>query len=110
MSSNKNEPDQPGLWDELGENKPAGQRSRCRRPSASTAPDAPAAQAPNAPAEADRHLWSVDDVAAFLGVPKKTIYAWRTTGKGPKGFRVGKHLRWHPRTVFEWLLQLEGER
>jgi hypothetical protein len=49
----------------------------------------------------------VDDVSAVLGVPKATIYGWRTAGKGPKGFRVGKHLRWHPRTVFEWSLRLE---
>jgi hypothetical protein len=52
----------------------------------------------------------VDDVSAFLGVPKGTIYGWRTAGKGPKGFRVGKHLRWHPRTVFEWSLRLEDEQ
>jgi predicted DNA-binding transcriptional regulator AlpA len=52
----------------------------------------------------------VDDVAVFLGVPKKTIYAWRTAGKGPKGFRVGKHLRWHARTVFAWSLQQEDEQ
>ena len=52
----------------------------------------------------------MDDVSIFLGVPKRTIYAWRTAGKGPKGFRVGKHLRWHPRTVFAWSLQQEDEQ
>ncbi|UMG94386.1 helix-turn-helix domain-containing protein [Nocardioides sp. TF02-7] len=52
----------------------------------------------------------MDDVAAFLGVPKKTIYSWRTAGKGPKGFRVGKYLRWHPRTVHEWSLRQEDDQ
>jgi predicted DNA-binding transcriptional regulator AlpA len=52
----------------------------------------------------------VDDVAAFLGVPKKTIYSWRTIGQGPKGFRVGKHLRWHPRTVLEWSMRQEDDQ
>jgi len=72
------------------------QVSARRRPSpSSAAPDTPVTPAVKAPTEID-HLWSVADVAGFLGVPKKTIYSWRTSGKGPKGFRVGKHLRWHP--------------
>lgn len=109
MSRDENELDQPALWDEFTESKPACRRSRQRRPSTPAPPDTPAAPAPKAPAQVDR-LWTVDDVEAFLGVPKKTIYAWRTVGKGPKGFRVGKYLRWHPRTVLEWSLQTEDEQ
>ena len=30
-------------------------------------------------------LWSIEDVANYLGVPKQTIYSWRHTGYGPKG-------------------------
>lgn len=110
MSRDENRLDQPGLWDESIEQTPARQNPRCRQPSTQPAPDTvPPPSTKTAPVEADR-LWNIDEVAAFLGVPKKTIYAWRTVGRGPKGFRVGKHLRWHPRTVFEWSLRLESEQ
>ncbi|TWG98545.1 helix-turn-helix protein [Nocardioides sp. J9] len=46
-------------------------------------------------------------MAAYLGVPVKTVYAWRSRGRGPKGFRIGKHLRWRVATVFEWSLDQE---
>lgn len=52
-------------------------------------------------------LWDIDDVATFLGVTKQTIYTWRTTGYGPAGFRVGKHLKWRPSTVIAWTVRLE---
>ena len=106
MRTNRN---QPGLWDELTEEQPQSPRSRRRPSPSSEAPDTPVTPAAKSPTELDQ-LWNVADVAAFLGVPKKTIYSWRTAGKGPKGFRVGKHLRWHPRTVFEWSLRLEDEQ
>ena len=52
-------------------------------------------------------LWDIDDVADYLGVTKQTIYSWRTTGYGPAGFRVGKHLRWRAATVIGWTVRLE---
>ena len=48
-------------------------------------------------------LWSVRDVARFLGVPAKTVYAWRSRGEGPPCFRVGKHLRFRRSEVETWL-------
>lgn len=48
-------------------------------------------------------LWSVRDVARFLGVPVPTIYAWRHRRAGPPAFRLGKHLRFRPSEVAEWL-------
>ena len=35
-------------------------------------------------------LYSVAELADFLGVPPATIYAWRGAGKGPRGIRVGR--------------------
>lgn len=59
----------------------------------------------------DAHeLWDIDQVASYLGVPKQTIYTWRTTGYGPRGFRVGKHLRWRATTVVQWTVSLESEQ
>lgn len=105
MNGNEIQPDQPGLWDEPERSDTASARQRRRRTSTPATSDTP----PTAPPEVAQ-LWTVDDVSAFLGVPKSTVYGWRTAGRGPKGFRVGKHLRWHPRTVFEWSLRLEDEQ
>jgi len=55
-------------------------------------------------------LWTIDQVADYLGVPKQTIYCWRTTGYGPHGFRVGKHLRWRASTVLAWTADLERDQ
>jgi excisionase family DNA binding protein len=48
-------------------------------------------------------LMTVDDLAAMCGVPKATVYKWRSTGEGPPGLRLGKHLRFRPRDVEQWL-------
>lgn len=105
MSGNEN---QPGLWDEPVASEPTRDHSRPPRAGSPAA----TGTAPSPPRERPEiaQLWTVDDVSTFLGVPKATIHGWRTAGKGPKGFRVGKHLRWHPRTVFEWSLRLEDEQ
>ena len=55
-------------------------------------------------------LWTIDEVASYLGVPKQTVYCWRTSGYGPAGFRVGKHLRWRASTVISWTIELERQR
>lgn len=34
-------------------------------------------------------LLSIDDLAGYLGLPVRTIYAWRTEGKGPRGVLLG---------------------
>jgi excisionase family DNA binding protein len=48
-------------------------------------------------------LLSVEDLAAYLGVPLATIYAWRYRRQGPPGFRVGRHLRFRERDIEEWI-------
>ena len=47
------------------------------------------------------HL-SPQDLAARVGVPVATVYNWRTTGYGPRGFRVGKYLRYRLADVEAW--------
>lgn len=54
------------------------------------------------PRPGDR-LWSVHDTSAFLGVPVGTLYQWRTRHQGPPGYRVGRHLRYDPAEVRQWL-------
>lgn len=50
-----------------------------------------------------RPLWGVDTLAGFLGVPVKTVYEWRSSGSGPRGFRVGKYVRYREEDVMDWL-------
>jgi excisionase family DNA binding protein len=48
-------------------------------------------------------LLNVHELSAVLGVPEATLYAWRTHGKGPRGIRVGRHLRYRPEDVKSWI-------
>lgn len=51
-------------------------------------------------------LWSVQDVAEYLGVPVTTLYRWRSHRYGPSARRVGKHLRYRAADVIEWVERL----
>lgn len=48
-------------------------------------------------------LWSVDDLAAYLAVPKATVYRWNSRQAGPPYVRVGKHARYRRLDVEAWL-------
>jgi len=48
-------------------------------------------------------LLSTRQLADYLQVPETTIYLWRTEGRGPVGFRVGKRLRFKASDVEQWL-------
>ena len=48
-------------------------------------------------------LLSPRELAAYLGVPVKSLYVWRHNGHGPQGIRVGKHIRYRRAAVEQWL-------
>jgi excisionase family DNA binding protein len=48
-------------------------------------------------------LMSPFDVAKYLGVPLRTVYRWRSRGNGPRGYRVGRHVRYRCSDVERWL-------
>ncbi|PXY28220.1 helix-turn-helix transcriptional regulator [Prauserella muralis] len=50
-------------------------------------------------------LLSIDDLADYLGIPKNTLYQWRTKGYGPQGRRIGKHVRYRMEDVDTWIEQ-----
>jgi predicted DNA-binding transcriptional regulator AlpA len=52
-------------------------------------------------------LWSIEDVSTYLGVPVKTLYAWRLKKVGPTAVRIGKHLRYDPDAVVDWVKSRE---
>lgn len=42
-------------------------------------------------------------MAEWLGVPIATVYQWRTKGYGPKGVKIGRHVRYRLSDVESWL-------
>ena len=50
----------------------------------------------------DRIL-TAEELAEYLAVPLRTVYAWRYRGGGPVGFRVGRHLRYRWVDAERWI-------
>lgn len=48
-------------------------------------------------------LLSPTELADYLKVPLKTVYNWRQGGSGPRGIRVGKHVRYRQSDIDAWL-------
>jgi excisionase family DNA binding protein len=48
-------------------------------------------------------LLTIDELAAHLGVPTRTLYGWRYRNEGPPAIRVGRHLRYNWADVEAWL-------
>jgi excisionase family DNA binding protein len=53
-------------------------------------------------------LITTAELAEYLDVPIGTVYAWRNRGDGPRGFRVGRHIRFRPEDVTAWLESKDG--
>lgn len=51
-------------------------------------------------------LWTVQEVADYLGVSIHTVYCWRSTDSGPPGRRIGRRLRYRPQDVRAWVAGL----
>jgi excisionase family DNA binding protein len=47
-------------------------------------------------------LWTVNDVARFLGMHPKTVYDWAARGELPC-FRLGNRLRFSPTELTRWV-------
>ena len=78
--------------------------TRHGRPVRVATPGAGVPPLPSPPMPDCPRLWTVGDVADFLGVPVSTLHQWRYLGRGPGAFRVGKHLRYDPDVVRRWLV------
>ncbi|MHC0434028.1 helix-turn-helix domain-containing protein [Streptomyces sp. O3] len=53
----------------------------------------------------DRYLTPEDLVTMFSLPSVETVYAWRRKRIGPPAFRVGKHLRYDPTAVRQWVTE-----
>ena len=52
---------------------------------------------------------SLSQLATQLGVSVQTLYDLRSQGRGPRGFRVGRELRFRVSEVEAWLAQMEAD-
>ncbi|MGX1711377.1 helix-turn-helix domain-containing protein [Streptomyces albidoflavus] len=57
------------------------------------------------PSQDRRPLATPDELAAYLGVPKATIYRWSSRGGGVPMLRIGRHLRARWVDVDAWVEQ-----
>lgn len=48
------------------------------------------------------HLWTAEETAQFLQIPKATLYHWHYLRIGPKPGRAARHLRYDPAEVLSW--------
>ena len=51
---------------------------------------------------------TLSELAACLAVSVQTLYDLRSKGQGPRGFRVGRELRFRRSEVDSWLGRLEA--
>jgi predicted DNA-binding transcriptional regulator AlpA len=48
-------------------------------------------------------LMTLAELCEELSITEPTAYYWRQTGKGPKGARIGKNLRYRRADVQAWV-------
>jgi hypothetical protein len=48
-------------------------------------------------------LLGVAELADYLGVPPQRVYDWRLSGTGPRGYRIGRELKFPVSEVRRWL-------
>jgi excisionase family DNA binding protein len=48
-------------------------------------------------------LLSPEELSGWLKIPVSTIYGWRVKGVGPKGIRIGRHVRFRASDVEAYL-------
>lgn len=46
---------------------------------------------------------SPEELATYLGIPIGTVYRWRGHGEGPRGLKLGRHVRYRRGDVEAWL-------
>jgi len=51
----------------------------------------------------DDKFLSPCELAAYLGVPLKTVRAWRHRKEDPPAIKLGKHIRYRKADVKRWL-------
>lgn len=53
--------------------------------------------------ETESRWLTAEELAAEMGIPKQTIYKWRVEGRGPRGHKFGRHLRFSREDINAWI-------
>jgi predicted DNA-binding transcriptional regulator AlpA len=62
------------------------------------------------PSELPNRFLTPEDLVEMFELPSvETVYQWRRKDTGPRGFRVGRHLRFDPNDVRIWVDSLMGK-
>ncbi|MDQ3358192.1 MAG: helix-turn-helix domain-containing protein [Actinomycetota bacterium] len=61
----------------------------------------------NAQRDVIEQILSISELAARLRISVQTLYDLRRQGRGPRGFRVGRELRFRLSEVDSWLNRME---
>ncbi len=51
---------------------------------------------------------TLSELAAFLSVSNQALYDLRSKGRGPRGFRVGRQLRFRLSEIEAWIASMEA--
>jgi predicted DNA-binding transcriptional regulator AlpA len=54
-------------------------------------------------------MWDIDKVSQFLGIPKGTLYQWRSSGRGPRSYKPGNTVLYDPFDVRAYLIATAKE-
>lgn len=54
-------------------------------------------------------IWGKAQLADFLGISPRTFDQWRYRGTGPRGFRVGRYVKWRKSEVLRWVTEQESQ-
>ncbi len=60
------------------------------------------------PDEPVEPVLTLSELAAAMAVSVQTLYDLRSKGRGPRGFRVGRELRFRRSEIDAWLSRLEA--
>lgn len=53
----------------------------------------------------DEALWSGEELARFLNLPRQTLYRWAHLGVGPAPRKIGRHTRYVPAECRRWVVE-----
>lgn len=59
--------------------------------------------------ETFEHVLTLSELADRLHVSVQTLYDLRSHGRGPRGFRVGRELRFRASEIEAWLARMEAD-
>jgi predicted DNA-binding transcriptional regulator AlpA len=54
-------------------------------------------------AKSPERWWTLREIAEDLALPLDSIYSMRATGSGPRGHKIGKHVRVRTEDYESWL-------